>query len=258
MPVPTMLLLKRPLTRNEARRVAERQSRTLIKLLGGRGPSVDIERISELDAIIFDFLPPGELSALSGATDWINGRWVISLNETDDLWEARFTVAHEFKHILDDPLRELLYPASQPNGRAERDDAEAVADYFAGCVLVAEHWLRQAWARGVRDISQLAHLFNVTEQLIETRLLETGLITPWPGVGEHHYRRLKMPHIHGWQEASRRYLARERAVVTQRLAHTFRPPSQARSRGLRQFSSTIESIEYLFTGIDQCPKGDSV
>src|SRR5258707_11322663 len=105
MPMPTMLLLNRPLTLSEARRVADRQSQALARLLSDRRPSVAIERISELDDIIFDFLPPGELAALSGATDWISGHWVISLNEADDLWDARFTVAHEFKHILDDPLR---------------------------------------------------------------------------------------------------------------------------------------------------------
>jgi hypothetical protein len=252
MPVPTMLLLKRPLTMVEAKQVADRQIEKLAQLLGDQGPRVDIERIAELDEIRVEFLPPGELSRLHGASDWVNGQWVISLNEQDDLWDARFTVAHEFKHILDAPFGELLYPDKQA-----AEQGEPVCDYFAGSLLVREQLLRQAWARYARDVSQLAGMFQVTEQLIHTRLRETGLITPWPGVDGHHYTRVKVPHVRGWQDAGRRYLLREHAAFAARIPRSVRPPSQTKARRLQPFqpSAFLESIDYFITGLDHYPNG---
>jgi hypothetical protein len=248
----TMLLLRRGLTVAEDRRVSDEQVRELVESSGSTEPPFDIERVGELEDIDFHFLPRGELETLSGATDRVGGRWVISLNQADELWESRLTVAHELKHIIDDPYRELLYPDWQPDDPAPAS-AEGSADYFARAVLIYEPWLRQAWARGERDVFELARSFATTEQAILTRLIETGLITPWPGIERHHYTRLKVPVVHGWQKASRRYLARERAELIQRLTRTVRPPSQAKARGLRPFGSS--SLSYFLSGIDQCPKG---
>jgi Zn-dependent peptidase ImmA (M78 family) len=86
----------------------------------------------------------------------------------------RWSLAHEFKHILDHPFVTIVYP--RRNGRA--DPAEQACDYFAACLLMPRRWLRQAWADGECDVQALARRFGVTPKAIRLRLLQVGLIEP--------------------------------------------------------------------------------
>jgi len=175
MPTRTLHILARPLTEAEARVVAERQVAKLLELLGITKPSVEVELIAELPDIEVEVVPN---LPLSGSSDWIRDHWHIHINADDSLWRCRSTLAHELKHILDDPFREELYP-DWPRESAlpppERD--EEICDYFAGCVLAPAAWLRNAWQQGTRDSAELASLFDVSEALIRVRLYQTGLAT---------------------------------------------------------------------------------
>lgn len=107
MPTRTLSILERSLTEAEARIVAERQVAKLLELLGITKPSVDIELIAELPDIEIEVIAN---LPLSGSSDWIRNHWHIHINADDSLWRCRSTLAHELKHILDDPFREELYP----------------------------------------------------------------------------------------------------------------------------------------------------
>ncbi|MEU9685343.1 ImmA/IrrE family metallo-endopeptidase [Amycolatopsis japonica] len=173
MPVPTLLLLGRPLSEREARTVAERQAAKLLDLLNIGKPSVEIELLMELPQIEVDIVPG---LPWSGRTIWEDGRWHVQINENDSLWRSRATLAHEFKHILDDPYREQLYPGWLRDGRGQPPALpERISEYFAGCVLVPRHWLRRAWEHGIRDSAKLATLFDVSQRMIEVRVQQTGL-----------------------------------------------------------------------------------
>ncbi len=84
----------------------------------------------------------------------------------------RFSLAHELKHILDNPFVTIIYPRSDECTEL----AEQACDYFAACLLMPKRWLRQAWADGVRDVRVLARRFGVTQQAVNVRLLQIGLI----------------------------------------------------------------------------------
>jgi Zn-dependent peptidase ImmA (M78 family) len=112
--------------------------------------------------------------AVSGATDWAKGTWVIVVNGAEPETRQRFTIAHEFKHILDYPFIDVLYPASLGMTRHQR--TEVTCDYFAGCLLVPRPWLKRAWGDGKQDVVSLAEHFGVSKQAMQTRLLQTGLI----------------------------------------------------------------------------------
>jgi Zn-dependent peptidase ImmA (M78 family) len=191
MPVSTLTMLARPLAEVEARIIAERQANRLRKLLGiSTSPAeVEVELVLELPDIELEVVPDLPLSA---RTDWNRQRqqWVITMNQDDSLWRSRATLAHELKHILDDPFRELLYPEWPRDSQALPPvQAERICDYFAGCVLVPKGWLLSAWQHGVQEAADLASLFNVSDALIRVRLKQVGLATRTIGEGPAGYSR---------------------------------------------------------------------
>ena len=193
MPTRTLYLLARPLNDAEARIVAERQAIKLLELLGITKPSVEIELVAELPGIEVEVLPD---LPLSGSSDWVGDHWHIQINHDDSLWRCRSTLAHELKHILDDPFRELLYPDwPRESQRPAPDRAEEISEYFAGCVLAPTSWLAAAWKRGVRNPAELATLFDVSEALMRVRLRQTGLVS------------------HQWRSYPRRAYTRSAALV---------------------------------------------
>lgn len=194
MPAATLHLLGRPLTEAEARMVADRQASKLLELLGITKPSVEIELLAELPDLEVEVTPD---LPHSGAADWVDDHWHVQINADDSLWRCRATLAHEFKHILDDPFREELYP-DWARGSTPPEVAERIADYFAGCVLVPQAWLYDAWDRGVRDPSELASLFDVSQRLITVRMEQT---------------KVSSRTSHRWQRASRDAYRRSASIV---------------------------------------------
>ena len=85
----------------------------------------------------------------------------------------RFTLLHEFKHIIDHGRTTVLY--SGDGERTPAEQAEAAADYFAGCVLVPKRDLKSVWGRGTQRIEALADYFGVSAQAVSVRLAQTKL-----------------------------------------------------------------------------------
>lgn len=173
MPISTLYLLGRPLTDAEAHLITERQAVELLRLLRITKPSVEIELIAELPEIEISVIPD---FPLSGSSEWTGDAWHVKINASDSLWRCRSTLAHELKHILDDPFREELYPG-WPHGSTDTppEQAEAICEYFAGCVLVPQPWLNSVWDKGIRDPADLASLFDVSQRLIEVRMDQTNV-----------------------------------------------------------------------------------
>lgn len=114
-----------------------------------------------------------ELQFASGMSHWTGQQWVITIKKDDPLFRQRFTLLHEFKHIVDHGSARLLYCG---NGAHTADEqAERVADYFAGCALVGRRELKSAWGQGIQRAEDLAAHFGVSIQAIRVRLSQTGL-----------------------------------------------------------------------------------
>jgi Zn-dependent peptidase ImmA (M78 family) len=165
------LVPQRRLSTTEAIQTAERQARALLRLGGITDPPVSDEIIRSLPRIQIETTATGQPA---GATRWSEGRWLILINERHSRGRQRWSLAHEFKHVLDHPLENVIYPGLD----AGRDLAERSCDYFAGCLLVPRPILRRLWAEGVRDVPLLARRFGVTRPAVRLRLLQTGLIDP--------------------------------------------------------------------------------
>lgn len=165
----------RPLTYGESMRIAELQATRLRILAGVTEPAFAETVISQLPKVQVERMFP---APISGATQWSHGRWLIVLNGAEALVRQRFSLAHEFKHILDNPFIEVLYPATRTLGSSQR--AEQICDYFAGCLLMPRALLKRAWVEGPQDIRKLARRFDVSVQAMQIRLLQVGLIEPSP------------------------------------------------------------------------------
>lgn len=161
----------RPLSQLEALRIAELQADRLLTLAGLTQPAVPDELIADMPKIQVRRMRPWPVS---GCTDWAKATWVIVLNAAEPYVRQRFSLAHEFKHIVDHRFVDVIYPDLPRLSSQQR--AEIVCDYFAGCLLVPKKWLRTAWMSGIQTEPELAKLFNVSREAIHTRLSQTGLI----------------------------------------------------------------------------------
>ena len=171
----------RALEAHEAQSVAERRALRLLALLDQHQPAVNVGAIAELPRIEVRVEPA---LPMSGFAQWSRGRWLIGINRDDAPVRRRFTLAHEFKHVLDHPFALRAYPDAK--GRPSEKRAEAICDYFAACLLMPRPWVKQAWVSGIQDQRALAQLFGVSEAAMALRLRQLGLaderLSRWPAV----------------------------------------------------------------------------
>lgn len=150
-------------TYDEVLQVAERQATRLHALLA-------TEDVTEADLLALPRLRVvREDIATSGLSYWNGQEWIICLNAGDSLTRQRFTLLHEFKHIVDHGSAPRLY------GSQRSEAAERAADYFAGCALVPKRELKAAWGSGMQAPDLLAEHFGVSLHAMTVRLSQTGL-----------------------------------------------------------------------------------
>ena len=121
---------------------------------------------------------PIEIQELSfkahhGAIWRLSDCWVIQLNSNDTAARKRFTLYHEIFHILahskvDNEYKKLFYPRKGYFN-------ELLADYFSASILMPREHLETQWS-AVRDIAQVADLFNVPNSIGSLTLTHAGLI----------------------------------------------------------------------------------
>ena len=112
------------------------------------------------------------LKAYHGAVWHLDDGWVIHLNAEDKPARQRVTLFHEVFHIL---AHTRAIPVFKKQGSRKALFNEALADYFAGCILMPEEWVKRTWVE-VEDLQQMAETFQVTEVIVWARLRTIGLI----------------------------------------------------------------------------------
>jgi len=159
---------QRSVSFDEALRVAEHQAALLYDLLD-EGDGIRDIHIAGLPRIAVTYEP----LSVSGMSHWNGTLWIIAINRGDSLPRQRFTLLHEFKHIVDHGYSHQLYQGTRR--RTPAQEAEAAADYFAGCALLPKRQLKSAWGNGIQRVPALAEHFGVSEQAVRVRLAQTGL-----------------------------------------------------------------------------------
>ena len=121
------LIPTRDCTHDEALQIAERHASRFADLIAQAAldrPSDGIQ-LRHFDAmprlrVVFEHLP------VSGMSHWNGREWIISIAEGDSPARQRFTLLHEFKHIIDHGYAHRLYTGSnRPGGLSAAEQAEA-------------------------------------------------------------------------------------------------------------------------------------
>jgi Zn-dependent peptidase ImmA (M78 family) len=167
----------RALSLSEAYAVAELQANKLIELLDLKPPAVDIAKIAELPKIEVHLEPRHRMPTLAGFSQWSDGRWLIVVNRDCVSGRRRFTLAHEFKHILDHNAAKIAYRTiGYGDNRRHDRQVELICNHFAACVLMPRVWIKRAWTSGIQDEEALAGLFKVSVVAMHTRLVYLGFV----------------------------------------------------------------------------------
>jgi len=162
------LIPQRHLGFHEALRIAELQATKLADFIGDP-TGIQEHHIAGLPRITIHH----EKLPVSGMSHWNGHQWIITINRDDSLVRQRFTLLHEFKHIIDHGSASRLYRGTSTRTSAQQ--AENAADYFAGCALVGRRELKAAWGQGMQRDEDLAVHFGVSVQAAKVRLSQTGL-----------------------------------------------------------------------------------
>jgi Zn-dependent peptidase ImmA (M78 family) len=167
----------RPVALGEAYMLAERQAIELLRQLSVTNVPVPVARIAELPRVEIQVEPRHRMLNKSGFSHrWENGRWLIVVNRNDVPGRRRFTLAHEFKHVLDHSVANVAY-AQLGHGDAKRQQRqiEHICDHFAACLLMPRTVVKRAWGNGIQDVDALAGLFKVSVSAMQIRLDYLGL-----------------------------------------------------------------------------------
>lgn len=211
------LVPNRPLSFSEACRISELQAVRLLTLSDVSDGPVPESVITDLPRIRVRRV--GSLIS-SGASSWSRGAWQMQINAGEPLVRQRFTLAHEFKHVLDAANEDVIYGHLPPGEQRDRH-IEAVCDHFAASLLMPRAWVKRHWYAGTQDLGTLAWFFDVSQQAMLIRLQALGLIaslprcTTWQHLGSVAVRGSRRP-----PRTYRRSLAFTDFVTYQRSKHT--------------------------------------
>jgi hypothetical protein len=166
---------RRGLSPAEARHIAERQATMLLTHAGLTEPAVPESIADDLPSVAVTHRPGFPTSGMATQTD---SGWVIVLRSEETKARQRFSLLHEFKHILDDPFIDWLYPTK--SGYSPEERAEHISDYFAACVLMPRAWVKRDWGNGIQNPIRLARRYGVSRVAMGVRLTQLKLIDPAP------------------------------------------------------------------------------
>jgi len=159
------LVPHRHLSLTENKYIAERQANLLRRLFEIDDPVFPHEIIMDMTRIkvVFDVDLP-----VSGSAHWNGSHWVIVLNALESSVRQRFSLAHEFKHVLDHSVKHFLYHDNDKQ-------AEQIADYFAGCLLMPKVHIKRLYYQGMQKPSELSKHFQVSAKAAQFRLHQLGV-----------------------------------------------------------------------------------
>jgi Zn-dependent peptidase ImmA (M78 family) len=169
------LVPPRPLKPWEARRIVELQANRFREILGINTPELPDSSIVTLPRVRVAYDPN---LPVSGATAWNNGRWLILINALEDFTRQRFSLAHEFFHVVNFPTIGWLLPGT---GRLS-PEAEQLAEYFGGCLLAPKRHLLRLAGEGY-NLGDLATTFGMSPRAVSVRLRQLHLRDETPRCG---------------------------------------------------------------------------
>jgi hypothetical protein len=153
------LIPLRHLTFAESFTLAERQAGYALTLVGVTEPGMALGWLLDLPRVEVRLAPRYRMERISGMTTFTRGRYLIVINQNDPHARRRFTLAHEFKHLLDYTAASVIHANLGTGDRdRQRRQVEQIADHFAANLLMPRFWVQRAWTSGIQDLDALAQV----------------------------------------------------------------------------------------------------
>lgn len=168
----------RALTYGESIQVARLQAaRFRAWVAASDDPAANLAGLVNQRAVPVHFVPSHVLNEESGlTTDLMDNKLQVFINESEPQVRQRFSLLHEWKHVLDFPdAARLHHSLGVGNGSLKGLRIELIANEFAAHVLMPTSLVKCVWFK-TQDIGLAASLFNVSPEAMNTRLTKLGLI----------------------------------------------------------------------------------
>lgn len=191
------LMPRRRLTLSEAYKVAELQAAELLRLLDISTAPVKFDKLFALPNVELKMEANYRMDHFSGLSRFSKGRWLIIVDGNDPHGRRRFTMAHEFKHVIDHSIGKIAYAGlGYGNKERQHQHIEAICQHFAACFLMPKSWVRDWWTRGFQDVYALAGHFQVSLTAMEVQLKKFGFIGSEPDrSAATYFRSVSMPRL---------------------------------------------------------------
>src|SRR5579859_7796456 len=162
----------RPLSYGESLQVARVQAARLRRWLeASEQPDINLIWLVEQTAVPVSFVASYKLGEESGmTTDERTGSLEMLINGSEPPLRQRFSLLHEFKHVLDFDNAPTLHK-QLGGGITERRkvQVELIANEFAGHVLMPAPLVKREWVQW-QDLATVANIFNVSVEAMAFRL----------------------------------------------------------------------------------------
>ncbi len=171
------LIPKRPLTYGESLQLARLQAARFRRWANANEPEINLIGLVKQRLVPVNFVPSYRLNGESGlTTNAVGGKVQMFINENEPSVRQRFSLLHEFKHLLDFEAADTLHSKlGRDNKKLQADMIEWIANEFAAYVLMPTALVKRVWF-STQDLSLSANLFNVSTEAMATRLEKLGLI----------------------------------------------------------------------------------
>jgi hypothetical protein len=140
-------------------------------------PALNLIWLLRQRAVPAHLVPSYRLGEQSGlTTDRISGRLEMYVNQSEPRVRQRFSLLHEFKHVLDFTDADVLHAKlGQGNPQRQGRQIELLCNEFAAQVLMPALLVKRAWYQ-LHDLETVAVHFNVSVEALGTRLEKLNLI----------------------------------------------------------------------------------
>lgn len=168
---------RRPLTYGESLQVARIQAARLRRWADAEKPDMNLIWLVNQRQVPVRFVPSYKLGEESGlTTDQVRGRLEMFINDGEPKLRQRFSLLHEFKHVLDfDEAPTLHRQLGRGDHKVKGMMIEAIANEFAAHVLMPTALVKREWFAW-RDLATVANIFNVSTEAMGRRLEKLGIL----------------------------------------------------------------------------------
>lgn len=153
----------------------EQLARNILKALKIEEPVISIQAVikylSESRNITISILEYDLPDNISGAHAKKGDKHIITFNRNHHPHRQRFTVAHELGHLL---LEHVNLQNNEEDFSTKKPE-ETAANKFAAELLVPLDFLKKDFEKGVRDVKALANKYEVSEETMWWRIMDTRL-----------------------------------------------------------------------------------